>query len=118
MAGGVFIYWATLVLIASVFKPDFNDFRAAFRDHPANFRHFMGFESAIESHREIIQPDFTFVPGLEHMHMHPLGQVVAVKAHPITVMDEYGWHWENLSDDPEHPKQTKMSSCISPANFL
>src|SRR5258706_13123640 len=88
MAGGVCIYGKTLVLIAPMFKPAFDNFRTAFRNHPPDFRDLMGFEPAVESHRKIVQPDFTFVAGLEDMNVHPLGQVVAVKADPITVLAE------------------------------
>jgi hypothetical protein len=34
-----------------VFKPALDDFRAALRDYPPNFRNFMRFEPAIEGHR-------------------------------------------------------------------
>jgi len=39
-----------------VFKPAFDNFRTAFRDHPPDFRDLMRFEPAIEDHREIVQP--------------------------------------------------------------
>jgi len=48
----------------------------------------MRLESAVESKRKIIHPDFAFAPGFENMNVHPFGQVVAVKADPITVVDK------------------------------
>jgi hypothetical protein len=54
----------------------------------------MRFEPAIEGHREIIQPDFTFVAGLENVNVHPLGQIITVKADPIAVLDEHCGHGE------------------------
>jgi len=38
-----------------VFKPAFDNFRAAFRNHPPDFPDFMRFESAIEGQRQIVQ---------------------------------------------------------------
>ena len=75
-----------------VFKPAFDNFRAAFRNHPPDFRGFMRFESAIEGQRQIVQPDFTFVAGLENMNVHPLGQIVAVKADPVAILNENRGH--------------------------
>jgi hypothetical protein len=75
-----------------MFKPSFDNFRAAVRNHPPNFGDFMRLESAVESKRKIIHPDFAFAPGFENMNVHPFGQVVAVKADPITVVDENCWH--------------------------
>jgi hypothetical protein len=51
--------------MASVFKPALDNFRAAFRDHPPDFRDFTRLESATEGHGEIVQPDFTFVAALK-----------------------------------------------------
>jgi hypothetical protein len=39
-------------------------------------------QTGSKGHREIVQPDFAFVAGLENANVHPLGQIVAVKADP------------------------------------
>jgi hypothetical protein len=44
-----------------VFKPALDDFRAALRDYPPNFRNFMRFEPAIEGHREMPTGEMPFV---------------------------------------------------------
>jgi hypothetical protein len=92
MAGGICIYGQILVLIAPVFKPALDNFRAAFRNDAPDFRNFMRFEPAIEGEREVVQPDFTLVAGLEDVNVHPLGQIIAVKADPIAILDEHRWH--------------------------
>jgi len=70
------------MLIAPVFKPSFDNFRAAFRNHPPDFGDVMRLEPAVVGERKVIQPDFAFVAGFKNMNVHPFGQVVAVKADP------------------------------------
>ncbi len=75
-----------------MFKPSLDDFSASFRNHPPDFRDLMRFEPAIKGHHKIVQPDFTFVAILEYMNMHSLGQIVAVEADSIPVLDENRGH--------------------------
>jgi hypothetical protein len=46
-----------------LFKPAFDNFRTAFRDHPPDFRDLMRFEPAIEGHREIVRPQRATASG-------------------------------------------------------
>src|ERR1039458_3319400 len=110
MAGGVCIYVKILVLIASVFKPALDNFRAALRNHPPDFRDFVRLEPTIEGQRKIVQPDFTFVAGLENMHVHPLGQIVAVKTDAVAVLNENRGHDETELVAPSRANQTKISA--------
>ena len=98
-----------------MFKPALDNFRAAFRNHPPDFRDFMRLEPAIEGQREIVQPDFTFVAGLEDMNMHPLGQTVAVKTDPVAVLDENRGHDERELVAPSRANQTKKFSPFFPS---
>src|ERR1017187_4334025 len=113
MAGGVCIYDGILVLIASVFKPALDNFHAAFRDHPPDFRDLVRLEAAIEGQRQVVQPDFTFVAGLENMNVHPLNQVVAVKADPVAVLNENRGHDAVEIVVPSGANQTKTSTPFS-----
>jgi len=95
-----------------MFKPALDNFRAAFRNHLPDFRDFMRLEPAIEDQREIVQPDFTFVAGLEDMNMHPLGQTVAVKTDPVAVLNENRGHDETELVVASRANQTKISASL------
>ena len=79
-----------------MFKPPLHDFRTPFGHQTADLGNLARAESEIEGERQVIEPDFAFVASLEDMHMHPLGQVVAVKTDPLAVLDEHRWHGVNL----------------------
>jgi hypothetical protein len=92
-----------------MFKPALDNFRAAVRNHPPDFRDFVRFEATVEGQREIVQPDFTFVPSLENMNVHPLGQIVAVKAEPVAVLNENRGPDKSELVAPARANQTKIS---------
>src|ERR1017187_3489033 len=73
----------------------------------------MRLEPAIEDQREIVQSDFTFVAGLENMHVHPFGQIVAVKADPVAVLDENRGHDETELVATSRANQTKIQPAFS-----
>jgi hypothetical protein len=98
-----------------MFKPALDNFYAAFRNHPPDFRDLMRLEPAIESQREIVEPDFAFMAGLENMDVHPFAQVVAVKADPVAVLNKNRGHDESELVADSHTNQTKKFSPIFPS---
>ena len=78
--------------MAAMFKPPFHNFRATLRYEAANLSDFAGAEAVVERHGQMVQPNLALVTGFEDMDMHPLSQIVAVKANPVTVLDENRRH--------------------------
>jgi len=75
-----------------MFKPTLDNFSAPLHENPANLGNFPRFKAVVEIKSKVINPYLAFVPGLKHMHMDSLRQIITVKADAITVLKEHRWH--------------------------